>query len=214
MTYSLARLPDDAALPFFSGAFDPARVPEPFCALPEGRIDCYPWAAAYPDRFPAFFRLGWNSSGVFALMYARETPTQARETRFGGATCRDSCMEFFFMPFPDADRRYLNIEINPAGVPHVGIGEDRFERRVWKEAVPGMTIRTGAPGAWWAVLFLLPMGVLQSEYGRTLAPGLAARANLYKCSEDIHPHFGTWNPVSAPKPDFHRPECFGRVELL
>lgn len=214
MTYPLTRIPDDAKNVPFGGTFDPSRVPEPFSSLPEGKIENYPWSEAYPDRFDAFFRLGWNKDGVAALLYAKEAPVLARETRFGGSPCLDSCLEFFFMPFPEADKRYLNIEINPLGAPHVGIGEGRFDRRVWKEAVPGMTVQVSKPDTWWAVSFFLPMSLLESEYGRTLMPGTTARANLYKCSEDIHPHFGTWNPVVAPKPDFHRPECFGVIEIL
>ena len=213
MTYALTRLPENARAAALNGTFDPARVPAPFGGVPEGKIDDYPWAA-YPERFPAFFRLGWNASGVSALMYARETPVLANETRFGGATCRDSCMEFFFMPFPKTDRRYLNIEINPIGTPHVSIGEGRFDRRVWREAVPGMTICVSEPGEWWAVSFFLPMDFIKSEYGQALAPGASARANFYKCSEDIHCHYGTWNPVLSPKPDFHRPECFGAIEFI
>ncbi|MGI6239399.1 MAG: carbohydrate-binding family 9-like protein, partial [Christensenellales bacterium] len=38
-------------------------------------------------------------------------------------------------------------------------------------------------------------------------------ANFYTCDESIHPHFGVWNHVAAAQPDFHRPECFGRLEF-
>ena len=214
MVHTLARLPADAREAVFDGAFDPAHIPGPFNALPEGRIADYPWTKAYPDRFPAFFRLGWNPNGICALMYAQETPIQARETRFGGASCLDSCLECFVMPFPETDRRYLNIEINPIGTPHVGIGEGRSDRRVWKEAVPGMTVSVSPPTDWWAVSFFLPMRFIEAEFGQPLKPGAVARANFYKCCEGIHPHFGTWNPVVAPRPDFHRPECFGQLQIV
>ena len=39
------------------------------------------------------------------------------------------------------------------------------------------------------------------------------RGNFYKCDESVHPHFGVWNPVATPQPDFHRPECFGILRL-
>ena len=39
---------------------------------------------------------------------------------------------------------------------------------------------------------------------------LISNANFYKCGDDTtKPHFLSWNPVKAPKPDFHRPEQFG-----
>ena len=50
-------------------------------------------------------------------------------------------------------------------------------------------------------------------YGRRPGPGAAMRGNFYCCDETLHPHFGSWNPIKAPEPDFHRPECFGRLIL-
>ena len=148
-------------------------------------------------------------------MYAKEAPIQSRETAFGGRQCRDSCMEFFFMPFPETDANYLNVEINPAGIPHVGLGIGRRPpRRHFTEAVPGMTIHESVyDGEWWALSYVIPMSFIKELFGRELTAG-TMRGNFYKCAEDIHPHFGTWNPVVAEKPDFHRPECFGEIELV
>jgi len=213
MKYEICRLPVGTEPIAFAGEFDPAALPAPFDALNEIEIADYPWLNAYPDRFPTFARAGWNEDGITVLMYAEEAPVLSRETGFGGAPCRDSCMEFFFIPFPEADARYLNIEINPFGAPHVGIGEGRYDRRVYKTAIDGMTIRTSKPGKYWAISYRIPMSLIEAEYGRTLAAGQTMRGNFYKCSEDIHPHFGTWNPVVAPQPDFHRPECFGEIVL-
>ena len=42
---------------------------------------------------------------------------------------------------------------------------------------------------------------------------MAFFGNFYKCDESLHPHFGSWNPIEAPAPDFHRPECFGKLML-
>ena len=43
--------------------------------------------------------------------------------------------------------------------------------------------------------------------------GAAFRGNFYCCDESIHPHFGSWSAIKAPQPDFHRPECFGKLIL-
>ena len=40
------------------------------------------------------------------------------------------------------------------------------------------------------------------------------RTNLYKCADGARrPHFVSWNPVTTPEPDFHRPEFFGEFIL-
>ena len=41
--------------------------------------------------------------------------------------------------------------------------------------------------------------------------GLRARMNLYKCGDDLsHPHFLSWQPIEAPKPNFHLPAFLRR----
>ena len=40
------------------------------------------------------------------------------------------------------------------------------------------------------------------------------KANFYKCGDlTAHTHFLSWSPIDAPKPDFHRPDFFGTLEL-
>jgi hypothetical protein len=40
------------------------------------------------------------------------------------------------------------------------------------------------------------------------------RANFYKCADATEqPHYVSWNPIQAEKPDFHRPESFGELLL-
>ncbi len=36
--------------------------------------------------------------------------------------------------------------------------------------------------------------------------------NFYKCgSKTAHPHYVSWNAIDGEKPDFHRPDCFGKL---
>lgn len=44
--------------------------------------------------------------------------------------------------------------------------------------------------------------------------GLKAKVNLYKCGDKLsQPHFLSWKPISAPKPDFHLPEFFEQIKF-
>jgi len=210
------RMLENGALPYaFNGEFHPEDMSAPYSALNEAAISDYPWKAQYPDSFPAFARVGWNEDGLFVLMYANENPIRKLELEWGTTQCCDSCMEFFVCPFPDTDERYLNIEVNPAGVAHVGLGTGRHERRVWHAPVPGMDIAVSRhEGGFWAVSYRIPASLLTELYGRKLEKGLVMKGNFYKCSEKIHPHFGSWNHVETAKPDFHRPEFFAEITLL
>ena len=36
--------------------------------------------------------------------------------------------------------------------------------------------------------------------------------NFYKCGDETEfPHYGMWSEAVSDTPDFHRPECFGRL---
>lgn len=179
---------------------------EPFCALPCARIENYPWdESGYCPEARAY--LARCEQGLILLMCAKEETTVAAETAFGGAVCRDSCLEFFFNPRPSQQDEYINVEINCAGVMHIGFGSGRENRRVLQQMPEGMRLsHSRHAGAWWAVCCLLPfslIGECEKEF----------RGNFYTCDETLHEHYGTWNPVTAGHPDFHRPECFGALRL-
>ena len=52
-----------------------------------------------------------------------------------------------------------------------------------------------------------------ATYGQLVYAKTEMRGNFYKCDENAGAPFGSWAPVTAPAPDFHRPECFGRILL-
>lgn len=153
-----------------------------------------------------------RTQGALAVtLCAREETIQAKETRFGGPVCVDSCLEFFLNPCPGAQDAYVNVEVNPLGTMHMGVGPGRGDRRVLARMPEGVNLSVSRRGEWWAVRYFLPFSLLEALTGRPAEPVMAG--NFYCCDESIHPHFGVWNPVIAPKPDFHRPECFGRLEF-
>jgi len=65
---------------------------------------------------------------------------------------------------------------------------------------------------WWAVRYHISNSLMEKLCGH--APEKVMAGNFYTCDETIHPHFGTWSPVKAMMPDFHRPEYFGRLEII
>ena len=214
MEYIVKRLPEGAGCMPLSGAFSPEQISGAYAALNDAPVAQYVW----PDegyRPEVHARVGWNEKGLHILMYANEPLIRAQCTEIGGMVCVDSCMEFFFMPFPHKEKRYFNAEMNPLGTLHFGLGEGREGRTVLRETLPeGFEIQTSAhDGAWWAISYTVPMSHIESVFGEKLVSGGQMLGNFYCCDETIHPHFGTWAPVVAPKPDFHRPECFQPVIL-
>ena len=177
---------------------------------PYAAIAAYPWGGDYRPEARAYVTR--DEAGLIVTLCAREETIAAREKRFGGAVCVDSCLEFFVNPCPGAGEDYVNIEVNPLGTSHIGIGPGRANRRVLTGMPEGMDLTVSRhAGAWWAVRYRLPFELLRAWTGHPAEETMAA--NFYTCDESIHPHFGAWNPVVAVQPDFHRPECFGRLEF-
>ena len=210
--YCIRRL--DAPLPNLAGrAFDPDENGA-WRALERADICLYPWdETGYRPEARAY--VGLFGEDLHVLMCAKEQTVRAVETRCGGRVCEDSCLEFFLMPFPGRDARYLNVEVNAAGVAHIGLGEGRAPRKVWGELPEGFDVSASKhEGGWWAVRYALCGAFLREVFGAAPRPGNdALRGNFYTCDESIHPHFGVWNPIDVPKPDFHRPEYFGEMRM-
>lgn len=206
--YSIA--PARAPLPDLTGrAFDPES--ERFCRVHDfAPIDNYAWdLEGYTPDARAYVASGPDRFDV--LLCALESTIATVASEFNGEVYRDSCLEFFLRPFAD-DPRYLNIEVNAAGIALIGFGADRSSRVRLPQMPAEMKITASVhQGAWWAVAYPLPFSLFRELYGRTPVPGQYMQGNFYKCDESIHPHFGSWNPIVSPRPDFHRPECFGAL---
>ena len=210
--YELKYLEGVNALPL-SGEFDPAALPEPWKGLNEARLDACPWGGEYRPACCA--RVGWNESGIHVLMYAKEPEIRAEVTEIGGAVCTDSCLEFFLAP--DAEKPlYVNCEVNPLCVMHIGLGEGRHGRTVLKAIPEGFNAtHSDHNGGWWAVSYTIPAAFLKEHFGVTPAAGQQMRGNFYKCGDlSAHVHYCRFKPYNTPKPDYHRPEQFASLAMV
>ncbi|MDL2206474.1 carbohydrate-binding family 9-like protein [Eubacteriales bacterium OttesenSCG-928-N13] len=176
-------------------------------------VACYPWPMGYEPKVRA--QLTWSEHGLHVAMTAWEQTIVAKEWRMGGMVCQDSCMEFFFQPMPESDARYINIELNPLGVMHIGIGAARQGRTVIMEYPEGMRPEIQIiAGECWTARYTIRTDWLSSLFpGWAPREGMRMRGNFFKCDETIHPHFGCWHPVHTKEPDFHTPDDFGELLL-
>lgn len=166
-------------------------------------------------------RLCYSARFLYVRFDVREARVRARFTRFQDPVYKDSCVEFFIDAFPAERRGYLNFEANALGTFLVQFGPDRSSRRsLTKTDLRGLEARAslkhpvdGAiPGGHWALAYRMPLSLFRRIYGKEIGPGVRSRANFYKCGDETEVrHYGAWNPVGTPAPDFHRPEFFGTL---
>ena len=189
----------------------------------KAEVDCYPWDQnGYMPKTEA--RVVYSEKGFHILMTSYETQIMATRENFNDPVCRDSCMEFFFMPDPGNDKRYLNFELNPLGTLYLGLGRNRLERAKIADVNPEMFNISHSvtkesindfSGPSWSVRYFIPFSFINRYFGNLdFKSGFKMAGNFYKCAEDTElPHFGSWNIVRNETPDFHRPECFGSLIL-
>ena len=146
--------------------------------------------------------------------YEKDPISLHKET--DGAVHLDSCMEFFANFDPEHDDRYINFESNSNGNLHCKIGNGRKERKPVRDIVSVMPrTKTEICEDFWTLELSIPVETVKALYGKEkFQAGDIIKGNFYRCGDDLpNPHFGMWNTVDVPEPDFHRPEFFGEIVL-
>ena len=198
-----------------NGELFPEAICEPWRSLNEAKLAHYPWKAIDSDYTPeCAARVGWNAAGVHVLMYANEPIIRAVETTVGGDIYLDSCLEFFLAPHADS-QKYVNCEVNPMAVMHIGVGEGRYGRNVFLEVPEGFNpVHSTHNGGWWAISYTIPTSFLKENFDFIPESCAHVRGNFFKCGDyERHVHHGIFYPNDMAKPDYHRPEVFADMML-
>ncbi len=176
--------------------------------LIKGEICEYAWGGEY--RPNAYFKLACTNDGLLLFLRCREKEPRSECDGYMSPVYTDSCLEFFACY---GDGGYVNIECNSKGACLVAYGESRANRIPLLELVGELPRITPVKESdEWGVDVFIPYDILKKIY-KSFEPhsGYTFRGNAYKCGDKCEiPHYGTWNRILSEKPDFHRPECFGK----
>lgn len=181
-----------------------------WATVPAAELD-FGWADCCPSPYTTRARLVHSPEGLTVRLETTEWPLRATRTVCNEQICEDSCMEFFFIP-NTVDKKYINIEINPFGVTHVGFGEGRHGRQLLDISREGFAIETGIRyGSGWMATVFIPYTFIERYYATHTD---RMRANFYKCGDlTACQHYSVWSPIELPKPDYHQPDFFGNIIL-
>lgn len=180
-------------------------------------IDEVNWES-YPYRPSVCFRIAHTEDAILLNYRVEEDSVRAKYGEDNGSVWTDACVEFFVIPADDGI--YYNIESNCIGTVLVGAGKQRAERERAGADITGKIQRWSSLGrlpfeerghACWELSLIVPYSVFFKSQVETL-DGKVLRGNFYKCGDELKtPHFISWNPITAPQPDFHRPDAFGQL---
>ncbi|MGI9552437.1 MAG: carbohydrate-binding family 9-like protein, partial [Aurantibacter sp.] len=204
----------------YSGEIDLPKVSELLEAQAElHSVDLLNWDK-FQYRPQVSFRIAHSNNQIWLKYYVKEKSILAEVTETNGGVSNDSCVEFFFDP--QADGNYYNFEFSCIGTTHLAYGPARKERifvapEIIEKEIKASSTLGDRPFAentgehTWEMTIVIPASSLVHDQG-ILLKGLSTNANFYKCGDkSAEPHYLSWNPVGTERPDFHRPEYFGRV---
>jgi hypothetical protein len=179
-------------------------------------------------RPSARVRLVHGHNGLRGIFDVQDQFVRSVRTNYMDEVWKDSCVEFFMQPRPDAG--YFNLEMNAGGAHLCSYIEDPeripggFKKFTRLPPVIGRKIQVHSSlpkivdpeiteAIRWQVNFSVPFAVLEEYVGKLgEVRGQVWRGNFYKCAdESSHPHWGSWAPVD--ELNFHLPRCFGSLRF-
>ena len=172
------------------------------------QVDCFPWKG-YFEGIHTQVQLVYSDYGVTVRFITEERPLVSTKVEDNDYVCLDSCMEFFFRP--EGEDRYMNFEMNPLGTVYSGFGAIGEREKIKLEKEKFLINSCIRPNQW-VFHITIPWEFWSQYYGQ--CPERSFLANFYKCGNETgHQHYACWNPLLIEKPNFHRPDFFGRLLL-
>ncbi|RKD86293.1 carbohydrate-binding family 9-like protein [Halopiger aswanensis] len=197
-----------------------------------GEVKDTPWEAAVPiqiNEFPwnvpdakrsTVVRSLYDEDALYLQYHADDAIIRADTDELNGPVWEDSCVEFFATLDPQRRPHYINVEVNCIGAFRLGFGPDRQNRELItanqaesirvESSIDEQPAANAADDHWW-VAIALPFETLATVTGVSISPseGTVWQGNFHRLGPRDTSFFATWNPVNAPKPDFHQPSEFG-----
>lgn len=220
-TYTVARADGDVPLDGSAGG--------PWERAARLDVDRFNWHDGGPKPRTTAWLL-YDEDALYARFDVEDNNISAAVTELNGPTFRDSSVELFADPNPEADSRYVNFEANCCGVFKLAWQEEGWqERGIGRDLIPaalaeGIRVETSVDGptreprpddeGWWLAA-AIPFSVLREFTGVAVdpEPGTVWRANVYRSGVARDEMKATWNPMATPEPDYHSPEYFGRFRF-
>lgn len=175
----------------------------------------------FPYRPEVSFKISYSPEEIFLKFFVREKYFKAGMTEINQPVWEDSCVEFFVSPAGDGI--YYNFEFNGIGTCYMGCGTGRHDSRPahidFVSRIRTLSSLEKKPyketqgDIYWELVAAIPVSVffrhkISSPAGRMMT------GNFYKCGDRLkEPHYLAWRPVISGKPDFHRPEYFGKLQF-
>lgn len=173
--------------------------------------DCY--------NTDVYAQIAYDESGFNVRFIVEESNPLIEKTHHFEGVCEDSCVEFFVNFTPEWSDKYINFEVNAAGIMFAAYGSSRYDGvQLELEDIQGLDIKAEIKDGYWTVSYRISFDLIRKYYPRfDIEHCDYILGNLYKCGDKTaYRHYLSYFKVETEKPDFHRPEYFDKfmVEIL
>lgn len=182
------------------------------------KIESVNWPQQFPYKPITYCALARSSHSLFLRFYVWGNMLKASYYTDQSPVHEDSCVEIF-CKLP-GDVAYRNFEFNCIGTCAASVRKGRSEdvRPFSTDEMKTIKRLTSiVPNPFnelsghfeWDLTIEIPFQLIGID---TQNLPEFIEANFYKCADDTEfPHFVSWNRIETEKPDFHRPEFFGKL---
>lgn len=210
------------SVPFISG-IDDSNLEDIINILEEKgerrTIESLNWAKDFPYHPLTVFSIAHSEKYIYVDFFVRCNYLRAMNYQNNSPVSQDSCVEFFVSP--ECDSHYWNFEFNCIGAINASHRTERNNPTRLNDEQLATVKRYASCGTrpfneveglfTWNLIIAIPLELIGVKYNGS---PIEMRGNFYKCaSGSSQPHYLSWNPISTEKPDFHRPEYFGKIIL-
>lgn len=183
----------------------------------------------YMGDIPAFkpeakAKIMYDDENIYVIFQVKDRFVRCLTDRINGPVYKDGAVEFFFAPDQAQPLLYFNLETNCGGTPlmHFNLVPRKESKRLTEDDIKKVEIAASLPRiidpelkepVTWTLEYKIPLELLE-KYASVTRPakGVEWRANFYKIAENSsNPHYITWALVENEKPDFHKPQFFGKL---
>ena len=191
--------------------------PEDWSQIDKAEINECVWLFDYkPYSFAQLVFI--KDEGFLVKITCFEKDPKAVHEGFYSHVYKDSCLEMFAI-YDNSSDKYVNIEMNSIGASLASVGAERHERtpidKIIGKPFPVKAVKNEEK---WSVEAFISLSDLNKIYGVSkdvFKEGYEFKGNFYKCGDETEiEHYVMWNRVETEKPDYHRPEFFGKFILI
>jgi len=159
----------------------------------------------------------YDETGFDVEFVIKEKDPLREKTNHFDEVCEDSCVEFFVNFDPENSDKYINFEVNANGAMQASLRKDRYDYiDLTMSEIESLDITPKIEDEFWSVKYKISTELIKKHYPKfDINTCKYVTGNMQKCGDKQKAiHYMSLFVIGCEKPDFHRPEYFGKIELI